>query len=123
MQYHERLAEIKENLERVKELIEKKINENLEQEKNADDDECDPNGIPLGCNPIEVDDAMKDFVDIGKKQEIVNITDMISELNSDQKRIFDKVTEIIKSENQILRMYVSGEGGTGKSFLIHTIRC
>ncbi|XP_066589552.1 uncharacterized protein [Prorops nasuta] len=48
---------------------------------------------------------------------------MISELNADQKRVFDKVTEALTSKNNILRLYVSGEGGTGKSFLIKTIRC
>ncbi|XP_066600982.1 ATP-dependent DNA helicase pif1-like [Prorops nasuta] len=48
---------------------------------------------------------------------------MISELNSDQKRVFDKVTKTVSTDNEILRLYVSGEGGTGKSFLIKTIRC
>jgi len=48
---------------------------------------------------------------------------MVTQLNIDQKRIFDRITAGISDENnEVLRLYVSGEGGTGKSFLIKTIR-
>lgn len=47
---------------------------------------------------------------------------MILKLNTDQKRIFEKVINTIISSKS-LRLYVSGEGGTGKSFLIKTIKC
>ncbi|KYN10993.1 ATP-dependent DNA helicase PIF1 [Trachymyrmex cornetzi] len=46
----------------------------------------------------------------------------MSRLNEDQKRVFDRVCEVLQNKNQILRLYVSGEGGTGKSFLIETIK-
>jgi len=48
---------------------------------------------------------------------------MISKLNADQRRIFDKVTNTLTSDKSLLRLYVSGEGGIGKSFLIKTIKC
>ncbi|EZA51322.1 DNA repair and recombination protein pif1, mitochondrial [Ooceraea biroi] len=48
---------------------------------------------------------------------------MIANLNTDQKRIFDSVIDTVRSDNSILRLYVSGEDGTGKSFLIKTIKC
>ncbi|XP_018362178.1 PREDICTED: ATP-dependent DNA helicase pif1-like [Trachymyrmex cornetzi] len=47
---------------------------------------------------------------------------MMPLLNEDQKRIFDRVCQVLQNKNQILRLYVSGEGGTGKSFLIETIK-
>ncbi|EZA54483.1 ATP-dependent DNA helicase pfh1-like [Ooceraea biroi] len=65
---------------------------------------------------------MRDFKDVGNKFEVNNVDEMIAQLNSDQKRIFDRVTTNILSNNEILRFYVSGEGGTGKSFLIKTIK-
>ncbi|XP_026827688.1 ATP-dependent DNA helicase PIF1-like [Ooceraea biroi] len=50
---------------------------------------------------------------------------MVTQLNTDQKRIFDRITAALSdtNNNEVLRFYVSGEGGTGKSFLIKTIRC
>ncbi|KYN05749.1 ATP-dependent DNA helicase PIF1 [Cyphomyrmex costatus] len=65
---------------------------------------------------------MRDFKDVGDKYEVNNVDEMIAQLNSDQKRIFDKVTASILSNSENLRLYISGEGGTGKSFLIKTIR-
>jgi len=50
------------------------------------------------------------------------MSEMISKLNTDQRRVFDKVTNTVMSDKSILRLYVSGEGGTGKSFLIKTIK-
>ena len=60
-------------------------------------------------------------------------------LNSDQKRIYDKIKqhltkqkqqEDLSSDNDVkiddiqpLHMFISGVGGTGKSFLIETIKC
>jgi len=40
-----------------------------------------------------------------------------------QIRVFDKVTNTVMSHKSILRLYVSGEGSTGKSFSIKTIKC
>ncbi|KYM94176.1 ATP-dependent DNA helicase PIF1 [Cyphomyrmex costatus] len=48
---------------------------------------------------------------------------MISKLNADQRRGFNRVTDTISSDKKILRLYVSGEGGTGKSSLIQIIKC
>jgi len=45
------------------------------------------------------------------------------EFKEDQRRVFDKVTNTIISDKSILRLYVHGEGDTGKSFLIKTIKC
>jgi len=67
---------------------------------------------------------MQDFKDLGNKfDQEIDIFEMISKLNADQRRIFDKVINTLTSDKSLLRLYVSGEGGTGKSFLIKTIKC
>ncbi|XP_078052046.1 uncharacterized protein LOC144478182 [Augochlora pura] len=81
----------------------------------------------LDCCPLEAEEAMREFRDAKNnvENENVDITEMITALNSDQKRIFEKISNTIASTNSntVLRLYVSGEGGTGKSFLIKVIRC
>ena len=64
--------------------------------------------------------------------EAVNIDDMVAKLNQDQVRVFDRIVthlvhqmrhedgECTCSSLQPLYMFLSGVGGTGKSFLIHT---
>ncbi|XP_066599998.1 uncharacterized protein [Prorops nasuta] len=116
LKYHERILEIQKGMDYMKELINKNIEECNEGDKCSND-------LTLECVPIEVEAAMKDFQDVQNKYEDLDVLQMISELNSDQKRVFDKVTETVSTDNEILRLYVSGEGGTGKSFLIKTIRC
>ncbi|KYN38684.1 hypothetical protein ALC56_06938 [Trachymyrmex septentrionalis] len=56
---------------------------------------------------------MQDFKDLDDKQEI-DISEMISKLNADQRRVFNRVTNTIASGKSLLRLYVSGEGGTGQ---------
>ena len=55
---------------------------------------------------------------------------MISKLNDDQLRVFNKIKITIEAQvssgadcdSKILRLFVSGFGGTGKSFLIRTVK-
>ncbi|XP_025265736.1 uncharacterized protein LOC112638371 [Camponotus floridanus] len=116
MKYHERLEEIQKAFENIAELMEKRENDL----KTADGDKFDDD--ELDCHPIEADGAMKDLEDFGKIDVPINLPQMMSRLNEDQKRVFDKVCQVLQNKNQILRLYVSGEGGTGKSFLIETIK-
>jgi len=57
--------------------------------------------------------------------EDVNVDEMIASLNEDQLRVFNKVKLAIedrtRSTSDVLRMFISGCSGTGKSFLIKTI--
>ena len=79
---------------------------------------------PIGVHNIEAGEAMQDFRDLGNKiDEKIDISEMIAKLNTDQRRVFDRVIDTVCSNNTVLRLYVSGEGGTGKSFLIKTIKC
>lgn len=48
---------------------------------------------------------------------------LISSLNEDQRRVFNHITSTIQSEDTPpLRHFVSGVGGTGKSYLIKTLK-
>lgn len=77
----------------------------------------------IGVQNVEAGDAMQDFKDFDEKIDTeINICEMIKNLNMDQKRVCDTVISTVQSESR-LRLYVSGEGGTGKSFLIKIIRC
>ncbi|XP_018403016.1 PREDICTED: ATP-dependent DNA helicase PIF1-like [Cyphomyrmex costatus] len=96
----------------------KKHWKDLEKQNTSQDDPDNPIGVQ---NIIQAGDAMQDFKDLGDKQEI-DLSEMISKLNADQRRVFNRVTDTISSDKEILRLYVSGEGGTGKSFLIQTIK-
>ncbi|XP_029161301.1 uncharacterized protein LOC114933034 [Nylanderia fulva] len=119
LQYHERLEELQKAFETAKQLVQQCLDDDLQKEQSQDDPEN-----AIGIQNIEAGEAMQDFKDLGDRaiQEI-DVSDMIVKLNTDQKRVFDKVTNAVESDKSILRLYVSGEGGTGKSFLIKTIKC
>ena len=87
------------------------------QESMEDNDEVD-DFVPIG-----VANDMNDFRACADKavENECNIEDLISKVNEDQLRIFNKITNQIMSENKIVRFFINGHGGTGKSFLIKTI--
>ena len=77
---------------------------------------------------------MQDVHDMKDKSDDLTLDDRIKMLNDDQRQIFDNIKahllHQIKHESgqcsctlQLLRMSVSGVGGTGKSFLIHAVKC
>ena len=78
--------------------------------------------------------AIKDLFDINTNQpDTLSLEQRVAMLNTDQRRVFDKVKAhfLHQKEHEAskcacdltpLRMFVSGVGGTGKSFLIETIK-
>ena len=85
--------------------------------------------VPAGYVPIQAESTMKDFEDVAKKVQNVDVNQMILQLNTVQRRIFDNVTSAVTTglmrglnNQKVFRLYVSGEGGTGKSRLVQTIR-
>ena len=91
---------------------------------------------PLAAGPLNLkcaevaQEAMDEFDELFKKSSKENIDSMVSKLNKDQLEVFQKVTGTIKVQitgatdgtADCVRLFVSGCGGTGKSFLIKTIR-
>ena len=78
--------------------------------------------------------AMKELFDINARpNDTLSLEQRVGMLNADQRRIFDKVKSHLLHQqhdaNQCvceyftpLQMFVSGVGGTGKSFLIETVK-
>ena len=107
----------------------KKINEarqadGVEEKVNKEDDDPQLMG--------EAKTAMKEVVEMNNS-DTLTLEDRITMLNDDQRRIFDKIKSHLFHQKQHedsecqcefkpLRMFVSGVGGTGKSFLIQTIK-
>ncbi|EZA57993.1 hypothetical protein X777_02001 [Ooceraea biroi] len=119
LQYHEKLEELKKAFETAKQLLQQHLDE-LEKQNVSQDD---PDNS-IGVQNIQAGEAMQDFKDLGNKLvPEIDMSDMISKLNADQRRVFDKVINTVTSDKSLLRLYVSGEGGTGKSFFIKTIKC
>ena len=123
--YHEGLQRMLKAQSKVK-----KINEaRKEEELPANEDVVEEEGIKLVG---EAEAAMHDVHDM--ESDTIGLTKRICMLNEDQRRIFDQVTDHLLHQHQHecnecnckalkpLHMFVSGVGGTGKSFLIESIR-
>ncbi|XP_071574634.1 uncharacterized protein [Temnothorax nylanderi] len=120
LDYREKSEEFQKAFETAKQLVQQRLDDLEKQHESQDDPDN-----PIGVQNIEAGEAMQDFKDLGEKlvQEI-DVSEMISNLNADQRRVFDDVINTVTSpDNKQLLKYVSGEGGTGKSFLIKTIKC
>ena len=72
---------------------------------------------------------MQDVLDINTKKSDLTLHERVMMLNADQRRIYDNVknhllhqlqheAEECSCDFKPLRMFISGVGGTGKSFLI-----
>ena len=127
--YHEQLVRLQEANTKVHELIGER---RAEMETKEDIDSQDPSAAgPLNyaCNEV-VHEAMEEFNEIFKHTSKHDVNDMMSKLNADQLEVFKKVTCAIQAQINgatddtaaTVRLFVSGCGGTGKSFLIKTIR-
>ena len=109
----------------------RRINEaRKEEEVPADEDAAiEDEGIKIIG---EAEAAMHDVHDMD--YDTIDLSERIGMLNEDQRRIFDQVVDHLHHQHRHetddckcrdlkpLHMFVSGVGGTGKSFLIETIR-
>lgn len=124
LEYHERLCDIQKGLDHVKELIEQKLNDVTDRLSQLSQESNDGIDNPLGYQPVEANLAMNEFNNVAAHEDEVDVSDLVSQLNDEQEIIFDKVMNTFLADNdEVLRLFVSGAGGTGKSFLIKTIRC
>ncbi|XP_058799226.1 ATP-dependent DNA helicase PIF1-like [Phymastichus coffea] len=76
------------------------------------------------ADPLDAIQVIKDVQDLIEKvtenKNEVDIEQSITNFNIDQLRIFNTITCTISS-NKVLRMFVSGFGGTGKSYVIENL--
>ena len=125
-EHHESLQRMLQAQSKVKTINEARKGEDVPLKEEAATEE---EGIVLIG---EAEAAMHDVQDI--ECDTINLHERISMLNEDQHRIFKKVTDHLTHQYQHeqnsckchnlkpLHMFISGVGGTGKSFLIETIR-
>ncbi|KAI5733727.1 hypothetical protein M8J76_015236 [Diaphorina citri] len=111
-------------IDKAFDLIEKKISE-LEDKYNEPLDNIDNDDDrvenPLQFEPLEAQNAMGDFRQANETVTEEDLELMIANLNADQLRIFNNITRILSEGSSVLRQFVSGTGGTGKSYVIKTI--
>ena len=108
----------------------KKINE-ARQEQDAPAPPAEEDAFFHG----EAKSAMEDLFHLNEcKSGTETVEERVAKLNADQLRVFNSVSDHLShqkrhesgecscTKNSPLCMFISGVGGTGKSFLIHTIR-
>jgi len=83
---------IEKTFEDAKQLLQQRLEEI--EKPNVSLDDLDN---PIGVQNIEAGEAMQDFKDLGDKLvKEIDIFEMISKLNADQKRVFDRVILILQ---------------------------
>ena len=124
--HHESLQRMLQAQFKIKRINEARKDEELPADK---DTAVEEEGIKLIG---EAEAAMHDVHDMD--YDTIGLSERIDMLNEDQRRIFDQVADHLKHQSRHycddckcrdlkpLHMFVSGVGGTGKSFLIETIR-
>ena len=121
----DKLQKILEAQSTVKDINEARQADGAEQQVSKDDN--DPQLIG------EAKSAMHDMLDIMDSHSSDKPSLEVSMLNADQKRIYDRVNAHLvhykrheydecKCDLKPLRMFISGVGGTGKSFLIEALK-
>jgi len=70
--------------ESAKQLLQEYLDDFEKQRVSQDD-----HNNPIGVQNVETGEAMQDFKDLGNKFEEINISEIISKLNADQRRVFD----------------------------------
>ena len=127
LQYHDQLSHLQEADSTVRDLIRERLDEMKKEDLNNSDDST---AGPLRYVATAVNDVMDDFEELRVCVNPSSVDNMIKLMNADQSRVFQTVKTVIEAQStattttdtEILRLFVSGCGGTGKSFLINTIR-
>ncbi|CAG5034245.1 unnamed protein product [Parnassius apollo] len=115
LRYGNLRTELRNILQTAFEKVEEKVAELNEERENLVDEGPDN---PLEFAALVAVNAMEDLNNFDLVEEDIsemNEQAMIDKLNSDQKKVFDTVTNKIRNQKEIFRHFVSGTGGTGKS--------
>jgi hypothetical protein len=121
--YHERNVHISKQQEQQENAVQARAEELRMNEDTMDVE--DQEGALHGCITDHVQTAMNDLVENHRNAvqgtEETNLEDQYGSLNVDQKRIVDTVVGNVCETDKAIRLVVSGQGGTGKSRVIHVI--
>ena len=116
--YHESNVRISKEEQELEEAIRKKAQS---AETDTDSHEDGQEGALAGCAVDGLQSAMDELIDQRRHKLHANTSEDYEQLNSDQKRIVDNVTRAVCSNEQT-NLFVSGQGGTGKSRVISVLR-
>ena len=114
--YHERLGKMEKN--------EKEAEEKITKLTQTEDCLEDATVNEQHANILEAELAMADIQAANRQQRrsVEEIQLSINKLNDDQTRIFNKIKKHFETKPvNSLKLFISGVGGSGKSFLISTI--
>ena len=122
--YHDKLQKMLKAQSNILKINEARQADGVEEKVNKEDDDPQLMG--------EAKTAMKEVVEMNNS-DTLTLEDRITMLNDDQRRIFNQIKNHLFHQKQHednecqcefkpLRMFVSGVGGTGKSFLIETTK-
>ncbi len=121
LQRHEKLEELRKAKEDVEKLV-SDMNEQKTNKETLTDSLSIPNNL-VEHNIVEAANAMDEFEQVQElNNENEDVQCLIEKMNEDQRRVFDYVTNTIIKGDKILRHFVSGVGGTGKSFIIKILK-
>ncbi len=124
--YHAKLTLMLEARTNIKKMNEARQADGLEEKTSKEDNAPQLMG--------EAKNAMNDVLDMNDNScDMLSLEDRVGMLNADQRRIFDNMKIHLLHQQQHeadqchcdfkpLRMFVSGVGGTGKSFLIEAVK-
>jgi len=121
--YQEQLSQLQEADTKVRELIGERRAEMEAEEETDSEDQPAAGPLNYACSKV-VHEAMEQFNQISKRSSMSDVNAMISKLNADQMKVFKRVSCAITAQINgvtddtaaIVRLFVSGCGGTGKSF-------
>ena len=127
--YHERMKKMFKAKEKYNKINEARKEEGTEEKVNKEDEE----GPQLAGQAKSAMKDLEDMKDVAQAKSTLTLNERIDMLNVDQRKIFDRIKEHLlhqqkhesgqcKCDFKPLRMFVSGVGGTGKSFLIEAVR-
>ena len=104
------------------------VDEAIRQKRQETEDVEDEQNAFEGCVVNTVEAAMQDVIDAHRNvtgrdnASADQLTDTYDSLNTDQKRVVDKVVKAVCQNERPCRLIVSGQGGTGKSRVISVIQ-
>ncbi|XP_034939468.1 ATP-dependent DNA helicase PIF1-like [Chelonus insularis] len=120
--YHEKCTELRKGIDSMNEKIDKHL-QNITESKSSQLKSAINNNSNGDVQKLDQSVEYSQIINNDGKDVIdIALSNLISALNEDQLRVFEKVKHTLQSKDSILRLYVSGAGGTGKSFLIDVIK-
>ncbi|XP_058800179.1 ATP-dependent DNA helicase PIF5-like [Phymastichus coffea] len=115
LKYHDKLQMIQNAMDEANKLIKQQELEKTLTQKSEHLEIADP------LDATEVIKDVQDLIEKVAETKDIDVDQSIKNLNVDQLRIFNTITSTMSSDNKVIRLFVSGFGGTGKSYLIENL--